>query len=392
MDHGIRASGLRANGGIRLIGAIIEHGVTLTGAELVNEHGWALNAQGMTVGYGLFLGNSLRDPDGLTVTGGLRLIGVQVNGFVSLRGAQLRPHGRWAIAARGLSVESDLLMGEGFRSEGELNLVDLRVGNEWTLAGSLSKGTAEATVVAERAVVGGAVLCDGLVSDGVVHLRQAQLGRLALPADAPISRLDLRHARIQVLEHRPQAGSPPMRVRDLGYDSIAADPPATVRDHLDWLARDPDGYAPQPYEQLASSYRRIGDESAARTVAVAALTRQRRTLPPAGRLWSRLLQITVGYGYRTWQAGLWLLALIAPGALAFWRFYPAQFAPATDHPAAFQPVVYTIDVLVPVVDLGQQSDWNATGAAAWLAWSFIALGWVLTTSVAAGLARVLRRA
>ncbi|MGH8932336.1 MAG: hypothetical protein ACRDZO_17375 [Egibacteraceae bacterium] len=38
---------------------------------------------------------------------------------------------------------------------------------------------------------------------------------------------------------------------------------------LDWLARDPDGYSPQKYEQLASAYRRAGNEQEAQVVAIA---------------------------------------------------------------------------------------------------------------------------
>ena len=42
-----------------------------------------------------------------------------------------------------------------------------------------------------------------------------------------------------------------------------------VSTRLDWLEKDAEGYIPQPYEQLVSTYRRGGQEEAARKVALA---------------------------------------------------------------------------------------------------------------------------
>jgi hypothetical protein len=43
-----------------------------------------------------------------------------------------------------------------------------------------------------------------------------------------------------------------------------------------------------------------------------------------GKLWNWLLYVTVGYGYRTWLAGLWLVGLLSVGALVFDRAYPTH--------------------------------------------------------------------
>ena len=79
------------------------------------------------------------------------------------------------------------------------------------------------------------------------------------------------------------------------------------------MARNPRGYSPQPYEQLAAVYRRAGRDQDARTVAIAKQRARRRTLSLPGRLWSLLLDGLVGYGYRTWVAGLWLGGVMAGG-------------------------------------------------------------------------------
>jgi hypothetical protein len=62
----------------------------------------------------------------------------------------------------------------------------------------------------------------------------------------------------------------------------------------------------------------------------------------------------------------------------------------TDTPD-FNPLVYTLDLLLPIVDFGQEHAFNPHGLQAWVAYGFIATGWVLATTIAAGATRVLRR-
>jgi hypothetical protein len=57
----------------------------------------------------------------------------------------------------------------------------------------------------------------------------------------------------------------------------------------------------------------------------------------------------------------------------------------------FLAPVYTLDLILPGVDLGQQSAYRAQGATIWLAYGLNAAGLVLTTTVAAAAARRLRR-
>ena len=51
--------------------------------------------------------------------------------------------------------------------------------------------------------------------------------------------------------------------------------------------------------------------------------------------------------------------------------------------APFQPLVYTLDLLIPIGGLGQRLQW--------LAYLLIAFGWVLTTAVIAGVTRTLQK-
>jgi hypothetical protein len=125
---------------------------------------------------------------------------------------------------------------------------------------------------------------------------------------------------------------------------------------------------PQLYEQLATFYRRAGRDDDARKVAIAKQRRRRQALNRPGKVWNSLLRWTIGYGYRTWQAGLWLLGFLVVGWIVFARAYPTHMTPTKQlgQPMPhFHPLVYALDTLLPVVDLHQQDSWIPRGVAQW---------------------------
>jgi hypothetical protein len=183
------------------------------------------------------------------------------------------------------------------------------------------------------------------------------------------------------------------------YDALYhEDRRVSARQRLGWLASDPRGYSPQPYEQLAAVYRRSGRDQDARMVAIAKQRARRRTfaLPKQlpGRLWSWLLDVLVGYGYRTWLAWVWLVGFWLVGWVVFARAYANQdliLAKAGEPHPSFQPAVYALDTLLPVVDLHQQDIWIPHGLAQWWAWASILAGWILSTAVVVALTGLLKR-
>ena len=208
-----------------------------------------------------------------------------------------------------------------------------------------------------------------------------------LPAEPIQGTVDLSHAHIGVLRDDPQTWPAEFRFGGLTYEALEPQLPAQQR--LNWLARDSGGHSPEPYEQLAALYARTGLPAEARRVLYAAERRQRaaKTLP--GRMWSRLQDITVGYGYRPARAGVWLAALLAIGSITYALAPPAPLN--TGGAPHFNPVIYTLDLLLPVVDLGQKHAFNPAGAEQWLSYLLIAAGWVLATTIATSAARIISR-
>ena len=136
--------------------------------------------------------------------------------------------------------------------------------------------------------------------------------------------------------------------------------------------------SPSHTSSLVSTYRRGGQEEAARKVALAKRRRQRQVLNPPGKIWNWLLYLSIGYGSRTWLAGLWLLGLMLAGAAVFAHAYPADMIATSRHPMPFNAPIYTLDVLLPIINLGLQDSWQPTGIALWVYWALIILGWALT--------------
>lgn len=218
-------------------------------------------------------------------------------------------------------------------------------------------------------------------------------------AETPSGTVDLRGAQVSFLHENEHSWPDAVELDGFVYGSIktvvagqrrdAFGRRETVARHVGWLRRSP-GYSPQPYEQLASCYRRVGHDDDARRVLLAKQRHRRRTLSPAGRAWGQVLDATVGYGYRPWLAGVWLLALILLGTLVFDANDPTAVKQGEGAP--FQPLVYTLDLLIPIGGLGQRANWYWTDAGPqWLAYGLIAAGWMLTTAVLAGVTRTLNR-
>ncbi|MGW5648046.1 hypothetical protein [Saccharopolyspora sp. NPDC003762] len=121
--------------------------------------------------------------------------------------------------------------------------------------------------------------------------------------------------------------------------------------------------------------------------AIAAATRPAFRWPV--RLWSMLQLITVSYGYRPLRALIWLVLLTAAGTTWF-DHHPLVPINEEDHPV-WNPFLYTVDQLVPIINLGHDVMWQAHGNSQWITVVLIASGWILATTVAAGITRALHR-
>lgn len=405
-------NGFAVRGEVRLDGAHVGGNLDLSGASLANPGGRALSADGLAVDLSMTCG------DRFVAHGEIRLGAAHICGQLDLSGASLANPGGRALFADGLAVDVRVRCTDGFTAHGEVRLAGGPIGGELNLSGASLTNPGRPALSANRLTVSHSMLCEaGFRAHGEVHLARADVGgvlRLAgasltspdgvaldleeahlagmilLPAQRPDGAVNLTNARVGRFRDEPDSWPTTLHLRGFVYDTLENDQ-VSVRERLCWLTLHPGTYTPQLYDQLAATYRRTGQEEAAWTVGIAKQWRRRAVLNPAGKLWNWLLYVTVGYGYRTWLAGVWLAGLIVLGSRVFSHAYPADMTPASTHPPAFDPFAYTLDVVVPIVNLGRQNAWQPQGSALYWSWALTGAGWVLTTAVVAGLTGILKR-
>ena len=103
-----------------------------------------------------------------------------------------------------------------------------------------------------------------------------------------------------------------------------------------------------------------------------------------------LLEWTVRYGYQPLQVLWWLQVPEAAGTVAFLALHADKQLVATRPEVTFNPLLYTLDLLLPVVNL-QPRDYGITGGlASWVAAGFTVAGWGLALCLAVGVGRIFK--
>jgi hypothetical protein len=403
--------GFVAQGEVRLLGAHIAGALGFTGAKLTNKDARALTADGLKVDQGMFCG------EGFVAQGEVRLPGAHIAGALSFNGAKLTNKDAPALTADRLKVEGSMFCGEGFVAQGEVRLLGAHIAGQLSFTGAKLTNKDARALSADGLKVEEGMFCgEGFVAQGEVRLPGAhiagQLGfdgaklidstlnlreatvlaSLWLGFAAAPKGADLRGARVGTLYDSKETWPSKLYLGGLTYDRLEAHPAVSSKDRLRWIKLDPLGYAPQPYEQLIASYRRAGHEEDARRVAIAKQQSRRGTLSPPGKAWSLLLGATVGHGYRAWFAGLWLVLLWAVGGALSGLAYPEHFKAAGPiaEIAAFQPLLYSVGLVLPIVDVDQRDAWIAEGPAQLGVFLTLA-GWVLATAAVAALTGLLKK-
>lgn len=398
--------GFSAVGGVRLVGSQLGANVTFTDAKLSHPGGVALNLDHAAFG----------DFDGarLEVSGGtISVSGARAAAGVNLEEARLNSGADKSFVLESAEIGGGLFFrrlhatGEvcvqTSRISGRILLEEARLDNASATALRFSGIHADASLsCAGMRVRGGVKLtgsrCDqGIDLDGAILASEHQPALdataitttvLSLRPAAPIrGEVIFRHARIDLLRDDPTYWPERLRLEELTYQAL--DPRLPARERLGWLARDPDGPQPQPYEQLAALYTRLGQPAEASKVMYARERDQRAAESALNRVWSILQDVTVAYGYHPWRALAWLAALLTVGSILYGLMPPVPLKPG--EAPHFNPVIYTLDLLLPIVDMGQQNAFNPSGAEQWFSYVLITAGWILATTVAAGVARVTSR-
>ncbi|GHJ46379.1 hypothetical protein Cs7R123_37210 [Catellatospora sp. TT07R-123] len=412
--------GFTATGAIDLYGSRVDGQISLVGATLNNPGGRALHAQSITVGQAFYA------YDGFTASGLVDLSGAKIGGTLSLAGAKLDNPGADALAAENLHVDMDMTCHGGFTATGGVNLYGATVTGQLSLAGAKLANPGGLALNGRNLTVGRILQCSyGFSAEGTVSLANATLsgatfagatftvpdggastthltldceslstGWLTLP-DAVPGVTDLRQGTIGRLCVPAGALLNPMRLSGLTYTDLDPDPDPPVHLRLGWLRRDPDGYHPQPYEQLAAYYRTNGHDRQARIILLGKRRTQRRyssgPLSLAGllrRIPGLLIDALAGYGYVPARAFACLLTAIAVGTFVF---RPTGATQPTDD-LNVNALLLAIDAIIPTSPFGLVGAAGLSGAAYLAAMVLQGFGFALSIAVLPALTRTLARA
>ena len=261
------------------------------------------------------------------------------------------------------------ICGKGFEATGEVHLTGAHIGGTLDCTGGQFSNAGGSALNLRRASVSGPLRLESAVLEGI---------------------LDLTAAKTSSYQDNQESWPQTLRLDGFVYDAIEGAP---AKERLQWLRRNEKGYSPQIYDQLASVYRRTGHDEDARRVLIAKQRRRSAEGNRVGKIWGWLLYLTVGYGYRTWLAALWLIGLLILGTWLFGSVYRGELTPTNkpDVQPPFQPFFYTLDLLLPVVSLHVRDAWIAQDAAQVWSVIFIIVGWILATAVVLSLTGLLKR-
>lgn len=310
--------------------------------------------------------------------------------LLSLVGSRLI-HG---LQGDGLHCEGDVLLREGFHATGGVRLIGATIGGDLSCGGARFENVGGPALSLSRAQVTGSLFFRSVKQvAGGIDLSALHVASLCDDAES----------------WAPAAGQ--LVLDGFTYGQLIG-APTDAATRIAWLDRQrPDhlgkDFKPQPWEQLIAVLRTMGHPNEARAVAVEKQARLRKAgrLPRGARPFHWLYGALVGYGYRPLRlvgvtAAVWLLCAFAywaatnPASIGTETYFlappdppPGAAVPPPDY-ANFVPLIYSADVLLPVVDFDYKDEWQPVVAnrqgkplfwgrmLRFLYWFEIAFGWI----------------
>ena len=332
------------------------------------------------------------DLTGATITGGLRAEGALIGGDLTVKAAEIAstdPAKRPAVSLVNTVVSGTLLV------------------EDTSIVGGVKAPGLEAK---NAALIDSTIVRPGGMALSLLHARiatQLKLRGLRVTGDitlvgASTSELD---DEADVWLHPRTVDLDGFTYRWLRTEGVE------LGDRLRWLQQRPKGeqprFRPGTYDALASAYRAQGEpQLAIRTLIARENDRLRSTRPTTARaavpwLARQVLRVAVAHGYRPGRA-LGLLGVLVVALTALFAFGPGHAGAlhSTGSPPAplstFNPFVFSLDTILPVIDFGEAGNWRVDPIAPWAwlyrsaVWVSIGAGWILSTLLLAAVATLSR--
>jgi hypothetical protein len=417
-DSVFLSAGFLATGAVRLSRADIMGSLTCASARLgTNGDQNSFIGEAIRVGRDTIFSSS-QDGSGFTASGAVQLTGADIGGQLSFRGANLGLNRRDdSLVCSGVRVGGSVDMDGGFKAAGAINCSRTNIGGSfrWEPAeepkGAVNLESARAGQLADDWSIGRP---GGYWPKGRLLLAGFAYGGFG--GDNPAT-VEQRLEWIRDQYDNVAKGAGP--ASSAGQGAVGTDPRFTDVEVAEKVDRPGSGrtvrFTTQPYKQLADVYRQAGQEAEATAVEIARRQDLRHwgSLSAPGKAWNTILDVTIKYGFKTWRI---LIAWVALFLIVFGAAFLAQhqknlIVPTTATAASvhanpltckkrypcFFPAGYSVDLVVPVINVHQEDYWRFNGHHPWGwvwvggAWLATAFGWSIATLLVVGYSGLARR-
>ena len=376
-------NGFHAKGEVRLLGAEIGGDLDCSGGRFKNQGKIALICDRVKIKGSVYLRNKFH------AKGEVRLLGAEIAGVLDCSGGRFeneadKNENKIALFCDRAKIKGSVYLGNDFHATGEVRLLGAEIGGVLNCSGGRFENEGD-----------DALCCDGAAVTGGFFFREVE----AFRGSASLANMSVG----VLLDDSASWAKGKGHILDgFRYGSIA-NGPTDAASRIAWLDNQREDllttdFCPQPWQQLIRTLRRMGHATEADDVAIAFQDRRRR----AGRVrgFSALLhwlfgQIA-GYGYKPmrligWMLFVWFLCTgVFQAAMVHGIMAPAnphvfnhkgyqscrpvignrndktdlkEFVDWASCPkgpleyTTFSPPLYSLDLILPLVELQQDKDW-----------------------------------
>lgn len=354
LNSGFVAEANHVDGAVYIPGARVEGHLSFSGSKIVNTQGSAIFAEGVEVQGDMYLREPFR-AESSTSTDVIRLPGAKIGGQLSFTGARVVNGAGPAIVADSIMVVGDVYFRKPFfasarSKEGAILISGAKVDGQLSFEGSRVSNDHGPIVVAPYLHTG---------RDLYIDINVNYFTRY------PVGAFDFRHAdvegKLSVSDGTIDLARKGLHWRIDGM-SYRGCPASSIEKWTAILALGSCEYTAQPFRFFAEYLQSTGHGHEARKVLIEQQKCRRIQYPKFHwrRLVSRLLFLTVGYGYRPLQVLIWFLPLIVVAfGLVFW-WLPDGLVASSDSLesdsgetcSAVQRALVAIDISFPLVATG----------------------------------------
>lgn len=380
--------------------------------------------------------------DGTRIKGETRLVGACIHGNLSCDKIRLINKGEAALVADRIQVDGSVFL-TGAKVIGETRFIAARLAKLDCQQSEFANAGGYVLNMDGVEIRGDAFLRKGVSFRGVLVLTGATIKGwldIDLKPGTRINAVDVEDARFSTVRYSAAslAMIDVLSIDGCTYDRLIEAGGDENHGVLREMLKKQDFY-PQPFTQLAKVLRSDGHEDTARRVLMERQDALRNSIKRwrLRRAWMSLLRVAIGYGYAPRRALGWLLTFWLAGAVLFGLanhvtqpdtaladrlLVPARmnaFRPAANiqhpppvpvHYPRFQSMIYSLDTLIPFLDLDQEDYWlpNASAGRSWIAlpllgsitsgnivrwylWLHIAAGWLFGTLLAASVTGIIKK-